>query len=232
MNKIPKCRSKYFIPQVNNIKVTQKETIKEHLVPKITQKNLKFSANRQFGKDITNSVKDNIHSILYNNHNTKVISIVDKKQNSKVYIKKHSSASQVAQKNQKTKIGINEKKLREYKSGSLINNKNDITYSEYYYNNNNNNNSKNINVPQSHQGGSKLHSSISFGINNKRPISSVNNCISVRLSNPKNNSKVYTILNNKSINIHSSNNNYTGILNNNYNNNNKIQHTHSNLDLM
>ena len=231
MNKIPKCRSKYFIPQVNNIKVTQKETIKEHLVPKITQKNLKFSANRQFGKDITNSVKDNIHSILYNNHNTKVISIVDKKQNSKVYIKKHSSASQVAQKNQKTKIGINEKKLREYKSGSLINNKNDITYSEYYYNNNNNNNSKNINVPQSHQGGSKLHSSISFGINNKRPISSVNNCISVRLSNPKNNSKVYTILNNKSINIHSSNNNYTGIVNNNYNNN-KIQHTHSNLDLM
>lgn len=231
MNKIPKCRSKYFIPQVNNIKVTQKETIKEHLVPKITQKNLKFSANRQFGKDITNSVKDNIHSILYNNHNTKVISIVDKKQNSKVYIKKHSSASQVAQKNQKTKIGVGEKKLREYKSGSLINNKNDITYSEYYYNNNNNNNSKNINVPQSHQGGSKLHSSISFGINNKRPMSSVNNCISVRLSNPKNNSKVYTILNNKSINIHSSNNNYTGILNNNYNNN-KIQHTHSNLDLM
>lgn len=231
MNKIPKCRSKYFIPQVNNIKVTQKETIKEHLVPKITQKNLKFSANRQFGKDITNSVKDNIHSILYNNHNTKIISIVDKKQNSKVYIKKHSSASQVAQKNQKTKIGINEKKLREYKSGSLINNKNDITYSEYYYNNNNNNNSKNINIPQSHQGGSKLHSSISFGINNKRPISSVNNCISVRLSNPKNNSKVYTILNNKSINIHSSNNNYTGIVNNNYNNN-KIQHTHSNLDLM
>ena len=230
MNKIPKCRSKYFIPQVNNIKVTQKETIKEHLVPKITQKNLKFSANRQFGKDITNSVKDNIHSILYNNHNTKVISIVDKKQNSKVYIKKHSSASQVAQKNQKTKIGVGEKKLREYKSGSLINNKNDITYSEYYYNNNNNNNSKNINVPQSHQGGSKLHSSISFGINNKRPISSVNNCISVRLSNPKNNSKVYTILNNKSINIHSSNN-YTGIVNNNYNNN-KIQHTHSNLDLM
>ena len=231
MNKIPKCRSKYFIPQVNNIKVTQKETIKEHLVPKITQKNLKFSANRQFGKDITNSVKDNIHSILYNNHNTKIISIVDKKQNSKVYIKKHSSASQVAQKNQKTKIGINEKKLREYKSGSLINNKNDITYSEYYYNNNSNNNSKNINVPQSHQGGSKLHSSISFGINNKRPISSVNNCISVRLSNPKNNSKVYTVLNNKSINIHSSNNNYTGIVNNNYNNN-KIQHTHSNLDLM
>ena len=231
MNKIPKCRSKYFIPQVNNIKVTQKETIKEHLVPKITQKNLKFSANRQFGKDITNSVKDNIHSILYNNHNTKVISIVDKKQNSKVYIKKHSSASQVAQKNQKTKIGVGEKKLREYKSGSLINNKNDITYSEYYYNNNNNNNSKNINVPQSHQGGSKLHSSISFGINNKRPMSSVNNCISVRLSNPKNNSKVYTILNNKSINIHSSNNNYTGIVNNNYNNY-KIQHTHSNLDLM
>ena len=226
MNKIPKCRSKYFIPQANNVKVPQKESIRGHLVPKITQKNLKFGANRQFGKDITNSVNDAINSIC-NNNNTKIVTFVDKKQSNNVYIKKHSSASQVAQKTQKMKITINENKLRENKSNCGIKKKSDITASEYYYNN-----TKNINIPQAHQGGSKLHSSISFGINNnKRPLSGFNNCISVRVSNPKNNSKVHSSLNNRSINFHNSNN-YSGLINNYYNNNNKIQHTHTNLDLM
>ena len=226
MNKIPKCRSKYFIPQANNVKISQRDSIKEHLAPKITQKNLKFSANRQFGKDITNSMKGNIHSI-YNNHCTKIITIVDKKQNNKsnnnVYIKKHSSASQVAQKNPKIKIVINEKKLRENKSGSTINNKkNNISVSEYYYYKNNN--LKNDYAPP--QGGSKLHSSISFGINeSNRPLSSYNNSISVRLSNPKSN-KISTNLNNRSIKLHD---NYFENLSN---FNNKIELTHSNIDLM
>ena len=52
MNRIPKCKPKYFIPHQNNLKITQKESLNEHLVPKITQRNLKFSANRNFGKDI------------------------------------------------------------------------------------------------------------------------------------------------------------------------------------
>ena len=226
MNKIPKCRSKYFISQVNNIKVTQKETNKEHLVQKITQKNLKFSANRQFGKDITNSVNDNFNSI-YNNQNTKIVTIIDKKQSYNVYIKKHSSASQVAQKTQKIKIAINERKLKGNKSGCMIKKKNELTASEYYYNN-----TKNVNILQPHQAGSKLHNSISFGINNnsKRSISNVNNCISVRLSNPKNNSKIQSSINNRSINVQNSSI-YTSLVNNNYNNN-KIQYTHSNLDLM
>ena len=226
MNKIPKCRSKYFIPQDNNIKVVHRDSIKEHLVPKITQKNLKFNNNRQFGKDITNLMKGNIHSI-YNNHCTKIITIVDKKQNNKssnnVYIKKHSSASQVAQKNQKIKIAINEKKLRENKSGSIINNKNnDISVSEYFYYKNNN--LKHDYAPP--QGGSKLHSSISFGINeSNRPLSSYNNSISVRLSNPKIN-KISTNLNNRSIKLHD---NYFENLSN---FNNKIELTHSNINLM
>ena len=79
------------------------------------------------------------------------------------------------------------------------------------------------------QQGSKLHSSISFGINNNiiRPISSKNNnCISVRLSYPKNNNAQKS-LNNRSINLH--NNNYGHLENINYNN---IVNTHSNLDLM
>jgi hypothetical protein len=229
MNKIPKCRSKYFIPQANNIKVSQKESFKEHLVPKITQKNLKFSGNRQFGKDITNSVKGDAHSI-YNNHYTKIITIMDKKQNNNnVYIKKHSSASQVAQKNQKIKIALNEKKLRENKSGSMINKKNDVSVSEsYYYKNNYLKND----YPQA-QAASKLHSSISFGINeNTRPLSSYNNSISVRLSNPRNNN-ISSNLNNRSIKIHNNYfaniHNYNNIINN---NNNKIELTHSNLDLM
>lgn len=229
MNKIPKCKSKYFIPQANNIKVTQKDSSKEHLVPKITQKNLKFSGNRQFGKDLTNSVKSNIHSIN-NNHCTKIITIIDKKQNNNnIYIKKHSSASQVAQKNQKTKIAMNDKKLRENKSGSMINKKNDISVSEYYYYKNN---IKNDNTQS--QLASKLHSSISFGINeNTRPLSNYNNnSISVRLTNPKNNN-ISSNLNNRSIKLH---NNYFANLHNyninNNSNNNKIETTHSNLDLM
>ena len=204
-------------------------TSKEHLVPKITQKNLKFSGNRQFGKDLTNSVKSNIHSIN-NNHCTKIITIIDKKQNnSNIYIKKHSSASQVAQKNQKTKIAMNDKKLRENKSGSMINKKNDISVSEYYYYKNN---IKNDNTQS--QLASKLHSSISFGINeNTRPLSNYNNnSISVRLTNPKNNN-ISSNLNNRSIKLH---NNYFANLHNyninNNSNNNKIETTHSNLDLM
>ena len=225
MNKIPKCRSKYFIPQVNNLKMAPKDSFKEHLVPKITQKNLKFSSNRQFGKDITNAMKETIHNI-YNNHNTKVMSIVDKKQNNNhIYIKKHSSASQVSQKAQTMKIALNERKLRENKSGSIINKKSDISSYEYFgYNN-----IKNDNILH---GGSKLHSSISFGVNynnNKRHIPT-SNCISVRLSNPKNNNKIITNLNNRSINMNS-NNIYPGF-GNNTTNNNKIEMTHSNLELM
>ena len=226
MNKIPKCRSKYYIAQANNIKPAPKDSNKEHLVPKITQKNLKFSANRQFGKDITNSNKGNMHNI-YNNHATKIVTIIDKKSNNNVYIKKHSSASQVSQKTQKLKIGINDKKLRENKSGSLINKKTDNSTSEYNCNKNNNNLKQEY---ISQQEGSKLHSSISFGINsiNTRPLSNyTNNSISVRLSNPKNNNKVPNNINTRSINLN--NNNYPV---GNISNNNKIEITHSNLDLM
>ena len=207
MNKIPKYKTKIFISQANNLQIALKESNKDNIpqkiTQKITQKNLKFNSNRQFGKDITNSVKGNFHN-LYNNHCTKIVTIPNKKQNNKIYIKKHSSASQASQKKQKLKIALNEKKLRENKSGLMINKKNDYLQ----------------------QQGSKLHSSISFGINNNniRPISSNNNCISVRLSYPKNNKPH---LNNRSINLH--NNNYGNFENMNYNN---IINTHSNLDLM
>lgn len=225
MNKIPKCQSRSFMPQNNNIKVTQRDPKKEHLVQKITQKNLKFSGTRKFGKDITKSNKENIHSI-FNNHCTKIITIGERKANNKIYIKKHSSASQVAQKSEKGKIAINDNPLntlKQNKSGYIINKKVENP-SEYYY-------KKNYflgNDYPPYQGGSKLHNSISFGKNNSiRPSSSINNCMSVRLSNPMNN-RVDTNLNNRSINLQRNNNANLEI--NYYNNKSEI--TQSNLDLM
>lgn len=230
MKKIPKCQSRSFMPQGNNIKVTQKETNKESLAQKITQKNLKFSSNRQFGKDITKN-KENIHTI-YNNHCTKIITIAERKANNNVYIKKHSSASQVAQNSDKAKIIINNKPLnilKQNKSGCMINRKKENA-SEYYYNKKNN--LKNDYGP--YQGGSKLHNSISFGMNYCiRPSSSINNCLSVRLTNLNNNNRIHTNVNNRvnnrSINF-PRNNNYSNIENNYYNNKNEI--SQSNLDLM
>ena len=149
MNRIPKCRAKYFIPQQNNIKIATKESFNEHIVPKITQRNLKFNGNRNFGKDITNSIKN------------KVITVGDKKSNYDLQIKKHSSATQVIQKEQKLKISINEKKLRENKSGDYISKKNEININKDKTKPGNN---KKENIY--HIGGSKLHNSISFGVNN------------------------------------------------------------------
>ena len=257
MNRIPKCSSKYYINQANNLKPSQKEPSKENLAQKISKKMLKFSASRHFGKDITNNIKPNMHSI-YNNHCTKIVTIVDKKQNvNNVYIKKHSSASQVAQKGQKIKMPSGERKLRENKSNSMINKKNDAMVSESYYNKNNNNNKKEYPPPIT-QGGTRLHSSISFGMNaNSRPISSNNTnisnnnkSISVRIPNTKNNNNTNTFignLNNRSINnIHNSNINTSHNYNFNYSNNvnnvdnnknekanmNHLNHTHTALDLM
>ena len=150
MNKVPKCKPKFLIPHQNNIKITQKESFNEHIVPKITQRNLKFSGNRNFGKDISNSIKNNIRN-TNNNQSIKADSAIDKKTNN-IYIKKHSSASQVSQKTQKIKISINDKKLRENKSGAIINKKNDISINKDYKINN----SKKENIVQN--GGSRFHS--------------------------------------------------------------------------
>ena len=232
MNHIPKCSSKFSIHhQAKDIKPSQKEFAKENLAQKISKKMLKFSASRYFGKDITNNSKSNIHSI-YNNHCTKIVTIVDKKQNaSNIYIKKHSSASQVVQKPQKIKNNLDERKIRENKTNFLINKK------EYP-------------PPSSSQGGNKLHSSISFGVNyNIRPASTSNNnkSISVRISNPKNYSnnnsnKFNASINNRSINSNNNNasghnynfsytNNINKIVNNNIKNEN-MNKTHNALDIM
>ena len=224
MNKIPKCRSKYLVPsQANNLKPAPKDSNREHLVPKITQKNLKFNSNRQFGKDLTNSTKGNYHNV-YDNRASKIINLADKKPGNNIYIKKHSSASQVSQKTNKVKIEINDKKLRENKSGSMINKKNDVLSSQYYYNKNYN--IKYDNAPQI--GGTKLHSSISFGIKNTRPISSNNNSVSFKSSITKHKNTSKHVIN-RSINLISSNNNFS---NGKIINNTRKSTTNSNIYLM
>ena len=198
MNKVPKCKPKFLIPHQNNIKITQKESFNEHLVPKMTQRNLKFSGNRNFGKDISNSIKNNIRN-TNNNQSIKADSAIDKKTNN-IYIKKHSSASQVSQKTQKIKISIIDKKLRENKSGAIINKKNDISINKDYKINN----SKKENIVQN--GGSKLHSSISFGVNNEggRPFSG--NAGSIRIPSQKSNRLRNSSINKISISKNISNN--------------------------
>ena len=217
MNKVPKCKPKFLIPHQNNIKISQKESFNEHLVPKITQRNLKFSGNRNFGKDISNSIKNNIRN-TNNNQSIKADSAIDKKTNN-IYIKKHSSASQVSQKTQKIKISINDKKLRENKSGAIINKKNDISINKEYKINN----SKKENIVQN--GGSKLHSSISFGVNNEggRPFSG--NAGSIRIPSQKSNRLRNSSINKISI-SKNINNNIVGI------GNNKKDMRSSNIDLM
>jgi len=225
MNKIPKCRSKYLVSsQANNLKPAPKDSNREHLVPKITQKNLKFTSNRQFGKDLTNSVKVNYYNVN-DNRASKIVNLADKKAGNNIYIKKHSSASQVSQKTHKVKIEINDKKIRENKSGSMISKKSDVLSSHYYYN-------KNYNIKHdnaSQIGGTKLHSSISFGIKNTRPFSSNNNnSVSFRSSIPKNKNTTQQVIN-RSINLICSNNNFS---NGKIIHSTKISATNSNLYLM
>ena len=231
MNKVPKCKPKFLIPHQNNIKISQKESFNEHLVPKITQRNLKFSGNRNFGKDISNSIKNNVKNIN-NNQSSKVDSANDKKSNNNIYIKKHSSASQVAQKTQKIKIAINDKKLRENKSGAIINKKNDISINKDNYKIMNTKKEKeNININFA-QNGSKLHSSISFGVNNEVGRPFTGNPSSIRVPSQKSNRLRNSSINKISIskNINNNNNNINNI--NNVSGNNKKEIKSSNMDLM
>lgn len=63
MNRIPKCKTKLIVfpQQPHYLKVNKKEITKErgNIPHKITEKKLKFNNSRQFGKDITITMKNN-----------------------------------------------------------------------------------------------------------------------------------------------------------------------------
>lgn len=197
MNKIPKYRVKYFVSQQNNSKISQRESYKEHIPPKITQRNLKLSGNRNFGRDITNSIKNNNQNIC-NNRST-IINGVERRSNNIINVQKHCSATQVTQKIEDIKITINVNKIRENKSGSCVHNKrNDISDIKVKEVNKKRNLRRENGV---HMASSQLHNSISFGINN------VNNMISGKVMYGKiPNQKFNKIIINKT-NINNDNNN-------------------------
>ena len=165
MQKIPKCKTKFIIPQPNYLKISKKDQQDDTInngASKISQKKLKFTM-RHFGKDITNSIKENVQNNLIE-ASMKSISI-DKINNNSIYIKKHSSVSQVNQKEQNSKN--QEKKMIENKSGIMISKKahstsvftnNKIIHKHGHITSemNNKNNKKST----------KLHNAISFGCNN------------------------------------------------------------------
>lgn len=87
MNKIPKCKTKFNIPQ-QYIKVTKKESLEKNSsnngtlsnnnimnnkANKISQKKLKFNndSSRHFGDDISSKIKNAISPNIEHNHNAR-----------------------------------------------------------------------------------------------------------------------------------------------------------------
>ena len=217
MNKIPKYKVKYFVPQQNNSKITQRESYKEQIPPKITQRNLKLSGNRNFGRDITNSIKNSNHDI-YNNRST-IIDGIARKSNNIINVQKHCSSNQVTQKIEEIKITTNGNKLRENKSGSCVHNKkSDISYLKEKEVNKKRNLRRENGV---HMASSQLHNSISFGINN------VNKLVSGSIIYGKIPNQKYNKINVNKTNINNNNNNKISLCNN-----NKNETSTANMDLL
>ena len=217
MNKIPKYKVKYFVPQQNNSKICQRESYKEHIPPKITQRNLKLGGYRKFGRDITNSIKNSNHD-MYNNRTT-IINEIALKSNNIINVQKHCSANQVTQKIEEIKITTNGTKLRENKSGSCVHNKkSDISYLKEKEVNKKRNLRRENGV---HMASSQLHNSISFGINN------VNKLVSGSIIYGKIPNQKYNKINVNKTNINNNNNNKISLCNN-----NKNETSTANMDLL
>ena len=205
MSKIPNYKIKYFVSHQINSKISQRESYKEHIPPKITQRNLKLGGYRKFGRDITNSIKNSSHD-MYNNRTT-IINGIALKSNNIINVQKHCSSNQVTQKIEEIKIITNGNKLRENRSGSCVHNKkNDISYiKEKEYNKKRNSRREN----RVHMASSQLYNSISFGINNINKMVS-GNVIYGKIPNQK-----YSKINVNKTNINSNNNNRISLCDNN-----------------
>ena len=218
MNKIPKNRAKCFVSHQNNSKkISQEESYKEIIPTKITQRNLKLGGNRNFGRDITNSIK-NSNQNIYNNRST-IISEIERKSNNIINVQKHCSATQVIQKIEEIKIIKNGNKLRENKSGSSVHNKKNDISNIKVKEVNKKRNSRRVNGV--HIASSQLNNSISFGINN------INKMISGSVIYGKIPNQKYNKININKTNINNGNNNKISLCNNSKNDTNT-----SNMDLL
>jgi len=203
MNLIPKSKFRYYIPQP----LPQNKSQNNHLIddPKIIKNhnNIKFFVSRNFGKDITNSTKNNVQITHNNSTINSYYSKNENKDNKSFYLKKRSSATSVINKDNRTLNNNN--KLRGF-----------VSRKTYNINNNSiNNNKLNINTKKNTRGENnknpKLYNSISYGIGNANrsytnysirysEINNNNNMISVRVTNNNKNLSKNTINNNVKVN--------------------------------
>ena len=202
MNQTPKSKIRHYIPPPFPQNKSQNNYLIEN--PKIStnHNNTKFFISRNFGQDITNSLKNNDQ----NNPNTSTINVKYRKNRNSVnsndiYIKKHSSATSISDIN--TRQTTNNNKLGGYVSRKNCNN-----------NRGNNSRQRNtrIEINKGLQLNTKLHNSISYGNSTKEirqytanSIRNNTNMISVKVSNinksreRNNNNRINVRVNNTNI---------------------------------
>ena len=129
MNLIPKSKFRYYIPQP----LPQNKSQNNHLIddPKIIKNhnNIKFFVSRNFGKDITNSTKNNVQITHNNSTINSYYSKNENKDNKSFYLKKRSSATSVINKDNITLNNNNKlrrfvtRKTNKINNNSINNNK-------------------------------------------------------------------------------------------------------------
>ena len=206
MDRIPKNRIRNNIPQSFHQNKSQKEYTIDNSKIIQNHNNTIFYVSRNFGKDITNTNKNNV---LKTQNNPKIITNLSKNKNmsKSIYIKKQPSATSI---NENNNNGNGSNYNNDYKSkltGFVSKNNYNITS---YNNRSNNSRQKNIRIENNKN--YKMHNSISYGSNNtNRPyshngermsyVNNNNNMISVRVTNNNNNKslrKSYNINTNQS----------------------------------
>ena len=206
MDRIPKNRIRNNIPQPFHQNKSQKEYTIDNSKIIQNHNNTIFYVSRNFGKDITNTNKNNV---LKTQNNPKIITNLSKNKimNKSIYIKKQPSATSI---NENNNNGNGSNYNNDYKSkltGFVSKNNYNITS---YNNRSNNSRQKNIRIENNKN--YKMHNSISYGSNNtNRPyshngermsyVNNNNNMISVRVTNNNNNKslrKSYNINTNQS----------------------------------
>ena len=206
MDRIPKNRIRNNIPQPFHQNKSQKEYTIDNSKIIQNHNNTIFYVSRNFGKDITNTNKNNV---LKTQNNPKIITNLSKNKimNKSIYIKKQPSATSI---NENNNIGNGSNYNNDYKSKLTgFVSKNNYNITSY---NNRSNKSRQKNTRIENNKNYKMHNSISYGSNNtNRPyshngermsyVNNNNNMISVRVTNNNNNKslrKSYNINTNQS----------------------------------
>jgi len=206
MDRIPKNRIRNNIPQPFHQNKSQKEYTIDNSKIIQNHNNTIFYVSRNFGKDITNTNKNNV---LKTQNNPKIITNLSKNKimNKSIYIKKQPSATSI---NENNNNGNGSNYNNDYKSKLTgFVSKNNYNITSY---NNRSNNSRQKNTRIENNKNYKMHNSISYGSNNtSRPyshngermsyVNNNNNMISVRVTNNNNNKslrKSYNINTNQS----------------------------------